>query len=187
MIDHQRKLLFVHIARTGGTSIEKSLVGEDWWKIDPATKHLSASQARRHYGEKTWRDYTTFAIVRNPWDRFVSMWTIGYWYEPETHLKGVRPRDFREFMRTLRPHPAEHYATLHQHRILDEELDYVLKFEALSGEFSAMLRARGLDDVALPVALKSERGPYRDYYDPELADSVAQTYATDIERYGYAF
>src|ERR1700730_61148 len=114
MIDHRRKLLFIHIARTGGSSIEESLVQEDWWKIDPTTKHLSASQARRRYGEEVWRDYTTFAIVRHPWDRFVSMWTIGYWYDQDTYLKGVRPNSFHDFIYTVRPHPHEIYNTLHQ-------------------------------------------------------------------------
>jgi hypothetical protein len=187
MIDHERKLLFIHITRTGGTSIETALVGQDWWKIDPATKHLSASQTRRHFGEEVWRDYTTFAVVRNPWDRFVSMWTIGYWYEEGTHLKGVKPEGFSEFMRTLKPHPGEIYDTLHQHRVLDEEIDFILRFETLQRDFSAMLWERDLADVTLPVALKSERNAYRDYYDEELAAQVGETYATDIERFGYSF
>jgi hypothetical protein len=188
MIDHERKLLFVHIARTGGTSVEKALVGEDWWKIDPATKHISASQARRHCGEEVWREYTTFAIVRNPWDRFVSMWTIGYWHSEETHLGGVKPASFREFLRTLRPHPAEAHQTFHQHQILDEELDFILRFENLQADFSAMLSQRGMADIQLPKALSSEqRTGYRDYYDTETAQWIANSYAVDIERYGYAF
>jgi hypothetical protein len=188
MIDHQRKLLFIHIARTGGTSVEKALVGEDWWKIDPTTKHLSASQARRHYGEDVWREYTTFAIIRNPWDRFVSMWTIGYWFSPETHLAGVKPDNFRQFIHTLKPHPAEAHQTFHQHEILDQEIDFILRFESLQNDFSEMLKKRGLDDISLPVALKSDdRRPYRDYYDEETARFIARTYSVDIERFHYSF
>src|SRR5580704_3284299 len=147
MIDHQRKLLFVHIARTAGTSIEIALLGEDWWKIEPETKHLSARQARLYYGEEIWRNYTTFAVVRNPWDRFVSMWTIGYWYGKDTHLQGVKPTSFGEFLRTLKPHPAEKYDTLHQNQILDEELNFVLKFENLQDEFSAMLKQIAMAEI----------------------------------------
>lgn len=187
MIDHRRKLLFIHIARTGGTSIETALVGEDWWKIEPATKHISASQARRLYGEETWRDYTTFSIVRNPWDRFVSMWTIGYWHSEDTHLKGVKPASFTDFLHTLQPHPAEKYNTLHQHCVLDEELDFVLKFETLQADFSAMLTQCGHPDIALPTALKSDHLGYPDYYTPETARKIAGTYATDIGRYQYSF
>jgi hypothetical protein len=59
------------------------------------------------------------------------MWTIGYWYEEGTHLNGVKPEGFAEFMRTLKPHPGEIYDTLHQHRVLDEEIDFILRFETL--------------------------------------------------------
>jgi len=187
MIDHQRKLLFIHIARTGGTSIETALVREDWWKIDPKTKHLSASQTHRYYGETAWRDYTTFAIVRNPWDRLVSMWSIGYWYSPDTHLKGVKPASFKDFLHTLKPHPAEIYNTLHQSEILDEPVDFILRFENLQEEFSGMLKQRNLDEITLPTALKSERGQYREYYDDETADLIAKTYADDIQRFHYSF
>lgn len=187
MIDHQRKLLFVHITRTGGTSIEKSLIREDWWKIDPRTKHLSASQTHRHYGDRLWREYTTFAVVRNPWDRFVSMWSIGYWYSPDTHLKGVKPANFKEFLRTLRPHPAEVYNTLHQTQILDEPVDYILRYETLQQDFSGMLKQRDLEDMTLPVALKSERKPYREYYDSETEEQIGRIYAADIRCYKYSF
>ena len=74
MIDHRSKLIFIHIARTGGTSIEASLVGKDWWLVDPSSKHISAKQARDLYGKDIWEAYTKFSVVRNPWDRVVSMW-----------------------------------------------------------------------------------------------------------------
>jgi hypothetical protein len=187
MIDHQSKLLFVHIARTGGTSIERTLVGDDWWHIEPETKHLSASQARSLYGEEIWREYTTFSVVRNPWDRFVSMWTIGYWYMEDTHLAGVKPASFEEFLRTLKPHPAEKHETFHQSRILDEELDFILRFETLQEDFSAMLAQRALPDRVLPFEQKSDRTAYREYYSPGMAEEIARTYRDDLERFHYSF
>jgi len=187
MIDHQRKLLFVHIARTGGTSIETALVGEDWWEIDPLTKHVSASMARVIHGEDIWAKYTTFSVVRNPWDRVVSMWTVGWWYEEGTHFNGIRPVCFRDFVLGLKPHPHELYGTLHQHEILDEELDLILRFETLQADFSAMLKRIGCDDIVLPFKEKSDRRPYESYYDDETACAVAEIYKTDISRYGYNF
>jgi hypothetical protein len=50
-----------------------------------------------------------------------------------------------------------------------------------------MLWERDLAEVTLPVALKSERKTYREYYDEELAARVGETYAADIERFGYSF
>jgi hypothetical protein len=78
MIDHNRKLIFIHIARTGGTSIETALVGKDWWFFDAQTKHISAKQARMFYGEELWKSYTKFSVIRNPWDRIISMWAQAF-------------------------------------------------------------------------------------------------------------
>jgi len=64
MISHVHKVIFVHIPRTAGTSIEVALVGKDWWSIDQDTKHISASKARLEY-EQFWEAYTTFTVIRD--------------------------------------------------------------------------------------------------------------------------
>lgn len=187
MVDHQRHLLLVHIARTGGTSIEKSLVGQDWFRVDPTSKHISASQSRKLYGENVWRDYVKFSVVRNPWDRLTSMWNSRYWFGPATNFKGVQPASFAEFVRSLEPHPNERYGSLYYHEILDQPLDFILKFENLQCEFSSMLQARGLTNIVLPFAEKTARAHYRTYYDDETASFVEKRFARDIRDHGYSF
>jgi hypothetical protein len=184
MIDRCRKLLFVHIARTGGTSIETALVGRDWWHIEPATKHLSASQTRARYGERVWRAFTKFTVVRNPWDRVVSMWATGWWHRTEPD---ECPESFRDFILGLKPNRVERYASLHYHRIIDERLDFVLRFERLQDDFSAMLRAIGQPDVRLPHVEKRDRKHYRTYYDAETVALVGRLFEADIRRYDYTF
>ena len=187
MIDHKRKLLFIHIARTGGTSVETALVGGDWWKKDPGSKHISASQARALYGEEIWQGYTKFAIVRNPWDRLVSMWATAWWWGATTHLKGKEPESFHEFLMTLQPHPHEFYRSLHYHEIIDEQLDAVLRFENLDTEFARLMNDIGSDPVELPHVERRVRDAYRTYYDAATRELVATQYANDIATYGYTF
>jgi hypothetical protein len=184
MIDHQRKLIFIHIARTGGTSIEAALVGCDWWDIDPASKHLSAAQTRQLYGEEFWNAYLKFTVVRNPWDRLVSMWATGWWHTTPPQADAA---EFRTFVRQLRPHPHERYGSLFYHEILDEPIDRVLRFERLAEEFRDLLRDVGSPDVPLPHRERRNRGNFRDYYDPETRDLVGRLFARDIEQYGYSF
>ena len=115
MINHDNKLIFIHIARTGGTSIETALSGKDWWLIDPQTKHISAGMARKIYGEEVWRTYTKFSVVRNPWDRVVSMWATQWWHEASGLDENC---SFEEFIRNIKPHPHEicgHLSTGHRH------------------------------------------------------------------------
>jgi hypothetical protein len=187
MIDHKRKLLFIHIARTGGTSVETALVGADWWKIDPGSKHISASQARAYYGDEIWQSYTKFTIVRNPWDRLVSMWATEWWWGATTHLKGKKPASFQEFLMTLQPHPHEFYRSLHYREILDEPLDAVLRFENLGSEFEQLMRIAHGEPVQLPHVQSRARDEYSTYYDEATRELVAAQYAGDISTFGYQF
>jgi chondroitin 4-sulfotransferase 11 len=82
-IDIERNLIFVHIPRTGGTSIERLLGMVDsrrFWSRKPIPALLIPDRTPQHF---TWRELTLhlvgdyrkafkFAFVRNPWDRFAS-------------------------------------------------------------------------------------------------------------------
>lgn len=72
MISHKHKCIFIHIPSCAGTSIEKAIVGFDWFKKDWSTKHLTSHQAKILYS-KYWDDYFKFAFVRNPWPRTISL------------------------------------------------------------------------------------------------------------------
>jgi hypothetical protein len=183
MIDLGRRLLFIHIARTGGTSIEYAFAGNDWCMIDMPTKHLSASQARKHYGEEIWNSFIKFSVVRNPWDRLASMWVTGSWH---FDLDYYHPCD-GEFLAQLRPHPNEIYQSLHYHEILDEPLDYILRFENLQADLASMLNECRLGPVTLPRVEVSYRNHYSDYYTPETAEMAGNMFRKDIEHYGYKF
>ncbi|MGH9809412.1 MAG: hypothetical protein ACRD9W_19530, partial [Terriglobia bacterium] len=71
MISHQYKCIFIHPQSCGGTSIEAWICGQDWWAVEPATKHFLASQARKLYAQ-WWDEYFKFSIVREPVDRMIS-------------------------------------------------------------------------------------------------------------------
>lgn len=186
MIDTVRRLLFIHIARTGGSSVETALVGRDWWLIDPQSKHISASQARSLYGEDIWRSHTKFSIIRNPWDRVVSMWATGRWNQKTQNL-AFEPPTIKDFILALVPHRNEHYRSLHYHSILDQDLDFILRFENLQVDFSSMLTSLNLPDIRLPHVESRVRDDYRSYFDMESASLIAQLFQLDIQTYGYAF
>lgn len=51
--------------------MEEALVGDDWWKIEPETKHIRASEAKALYWEH-WDEYLTFSFTRPYYDRHTS-------------------------------------------------------------------------------------------------------------------
>ncbi len=184
MIDHDRKLIFIHIARTGGSSVEAALVGKDWWHIDSVTKHISARQARQSYGEDIWNSYTKFSVVRNPWDRVISLWATTRWHETAGLPLSC---SLETFIRNLKPHPHERYNSLFYHEILNEEMDVVLRFENLEHDLNQMLGKVNADAVQLPHVNKKQRGSYRQVHTEQSRALVREMFARDIEAFGYAF
>lgn len=65
MISHESKSIFIHLPRTGGSTMETLLCGRDWSHIDWATKHIHWKKAKSLYSEY-WDSYFKFSIVRNP-------------------------------------------------------------------------------------------------------------------------
>ncbi len=73
MIDHANKVIFIHIPRCAGTSVEKAFTGLDYWMLNPVLKHAPASVYKAFYDD-AWDEYYKFSIVRNPYDRYRSLW-----------------------------------------------------------------------------------------------------------------
>ena len=184
MIDHYHKLIFVHITRTGGTSVEVACVGDAWDTIDAPTKHIRADQAQARYAAY-WESYVKFAVVRNPFGRLASMFATGGWHK---NMRGGLGMSMEYWLEILRPHETERYGTLLQSEVLDVELDHVLRFERLAEEFDAMCRTRGLDVPKLPHTQRSGRRPdHRDYYSARARRMVEDQWAADFERWGYSW
>ena len=65
MINHRYRCIFVHIPRTGGTSVQR-FFGTHW------QDHKDISRYAEELEPQTFASYYKFALVRNPWDRLVS-------------------------------------------------------------------------------------------------------------------
>lgn len=172
MISHKHKCIFIHIPRTGGSSIEQALVGKEWWKVKKETKHLLASQAKKIYS-KYWKDYFKFSFVRHPYSRTTSMAKYGKFFFGEQINKEIEDRHIDHYRKTfgepiLIEHDHRFYSRLdlekssHQQNcvyqnIIDEDIDYIGFFENLETNFKEICNALGLKNVQLPEASKSNK------------------------------
>jgi hypothetical protein len=74
LVSHGRKLVFVHIQKTGGDTVSR-LMGESIPDIFCfKAKHEFAVKAAAEL--ERWNEYFKFAFVRNPWDRLVSWYSM---------------------------------------------------------------------------------------------------------------
>lgn len=116
-ISHEHKFIFIHIGKTGGTSIEKVLckhfnVDFEETKKDPEGKwwkHIWAKYMKEYVGEQIWNDYFTFAFVRNPYDLILSLYSMYTQYpeytDQEKHEDLYHPwnqyQDFEDFILSM--------------------------------------------------------------------------------------
>ena len=76
---YQKKIIFVHIPKTGGSAIERLLTDNDRYPLDfigvrnnRSTHHYMAFELLHILGTKRYKNFYKFAFVRNPYDRIVS-------------------------------------------------------------------------------------------------------------------
>lgn len=196
MICHKHKCIFIHIPRCAGTSIESAIVGRDWWNICKEQKHIYASVAKRIY-HKYWEEYFKFTIIRNPWDRVVSLSKYSWFYGVHIRNEQVNLNQYiKKFPegeidpRCELPLPDEpHIGSSVYANYMNEELDYIGEFENLHEDWKYIQDAIGCNKQ-LPHAEKNKRSNckhYTEYYDSHTRQLVASKYATDIDIFNYTF
>ena len=217
LISHTKQFLFVHIAKTGGTSVRAALRPYRWsGRYAPAIllaslmsqmtrprhrlgikfpRHAKAVAAKEMLPAEVFRGLFKFVFVRNPWDLQVSSWHhIGR--EKPGILQGVKT--FPDFLR-LKFDPERPYdfmldisRELQSDYLVDLHgatiVDFIGRYERLHEDFAAVCERIGLPQLQLPHERRAvDRDDYRRYYDDATAELVARHYAPDIELLGYTF
>lgn len=192
MISSSHKFIYLHPARTGGSSIERVLgsyadeVVKDMTEPSPyvgvfldgrISKHFLLRRYYQLRGAEETR-YQVFITARNPWERAVSAWANS----PQ------RARPFREFMQTAR---FDAYGRNQVVDFLKVDDRYrkatVIQYGSLQQGFDAMCMVLGIARVILPCVGASEHGPYQEYYDDGTRDQVARAFKDDIREFKYSF
>jgi len=70
MINHKKKFIFLHIPKTGGVSIGQTLnqLSDVYTPYEGFNIHYDV------FDKDLFKDYFVFTFVRNPWDRFYSLY-----------------------------------------------------------------------------------------------------------------
>ncbi|MFO7858367.1 MAG: sulfotransferase family 2 domain-containing protein [Ectothiorhodospiraceae bacterium] len=217
LISYKHNFLFVHIAKTGGTSVRAALRRYRWggWYTLPLALASAASQMtrpRHKLGIKfprhakavaalemlpaeVFNGFFKFTVVRNPWDLQVSSYHHIHREKPEV-LRGIQ--GFGDFLR-YKFDPERPYDFMldisaeRQHEYLVNLrggviVDFIGRYERLEDDFRSVCETIGIRPPALPhLRRATERSDYRRYYDDALAELVAAHYRRDLELLDYRF
>jgi hypothetical protein len=202
MIDQEYKFIFVHIPRTGGTSIEKLLFKgsndyKEWLGYNSEYKlfaqHATIKQLKNELNVRV-DDYFKFTIIRNPYERAVSDY---FWLSKR---KLSHPTSFKDYLllrngfeklNHLRDETGrgDHFLTQFQFIEIEGklEIDFIIRFENLQTDFNVVCDKIGIPKQQLPHDHKSKHKHYTEYYDEETKQIVAEKFSKDIEYFGYEF
>ena len=191
MISHRYKFIFIHINKTGGTSIEK-FFDPFADQRDVERKHAKVRFYKRNYPNK-FREYFKFAFVRNPWDWLVSRY---HWSKEHQDLFDF---SFAEFIRRL-DHgiPLSDQAEWLENIALRPQIDrltvdgqiavdFIGRFENLQGDFNEICARLGIRAGILENVFKTAHRRYTEYYDDEQRSIVERLYAADIAAFDYRY
>lgn len=215
LLSIRHRFLFVHIAKTGGTSIRAALKQTKWRdpfnlpmavcsRLSALCSHRIASKLPRHAKAIAAREMLPrefydrlfkFAFVRNPWDLQVSSYH---------HIRRERPHlidhihSFEDFMRwKLDPDRPYQYIIdtsiqLQTDYLIDLRgtliVDFIGHYETLEKDFARSCDRIGFAAPSLPHKRKAHnRRDYRSYYSDDLAEMVATRFQPDIAMLGYTF
>lgn len=183
---HGDNFTFIHINKTGGSSVAQAL--------NLPLEHKTALEKIEIIGENNWARNISFTVVRNPWDKVVSH----YHYRAKTNQTGMRnnPIKFTQWVKRAYGNRDPFYHDKPKmfmpqtDWIVDKDgnviVDEIIHFENIEEEFNDVLVKIG-KQAFLPHIKKSNRGGYRQYYDEGTTEIVRNWFERDIERFDYQF
>lgn len=210
-LDRARKIMFLHIPKTGGTSVESALGicgidndGSNEFSEELQfglcdgiySQHLTGRELISILGEDA-SEYRAMSFVRNPYSRLLS----AYFASTELRqLRKWRPKaGFRKFVGELLPailsspiesDPARHFRP--QYLFLDGVSQNVAaikvgKFESLNEDFKGICESFNIDGSLSHKNRRegSERRSKSDFYDGATTSKVYELYKRDFIEFGY--
>ena len=190
-VNDQLKCIFIHIPKTGGSSINTvlrehggiSLFGDipkrEKGKGPGHFHHFRWYEVKEHVDPDVWRHYFKFAVIRNPWDRVVSWFE----YHKVTKSNKLKHLTFDEWVRK-RPGPP---MWRHIHTTIASKVDFIVRYENYARDINVVWDRLGIEVDHMPHIKKTDRKPYQEYYTPATRRLIARHYAVDIDLFGYKF
>lgn len=213
IISRGRNYIFVHIPKTGGTSMALALearamkddimLGDTPKAVKRRKRMKNVPAAGRLWKHSTLADIEgvvtrdeiaqmfCFALVRNPWDRVVSYY---HWLRDQSFdhpmVRLAQQTGFADFLET----PALQdsltnapYGSYLQDGAGVDRANLFIRLEHFAQDAEPLFDHLGFR-VELPVENASDRAAsYEEYYTDDLAQIVARICSDDISRFGYGF
>lgn len=216
-ISHTYKFVFIAVPRTGSTSLRDTLdsisdisstykynVSEE----NPFYHHISAREIKNIFDRNhwNWNEYKKFCVVRNPYDRAVSL----YHHRHDTNtrnapgkpwiynfLRRIRYTFYRKtFQEWLGSKESRHGLSRSVFDFTHGEnneclVDHFIRFENLDADFENLAKQLGffheVNRVSVLNSTARRHKNYRTYYAEDTIELIKERYKFELESFGYDF
>lgn len=216
IISERKKFIFIHIKKNAGSSIAKALLPEISGPLTILMdhvfrrigrpigfgpkrypSHITAQELVNEIGEELFSQFFSFAVVRNPWDWQSSLYN--YALKLPSHNLHSKVKELGSFDAYLKWHcqnienqqvPAGMGVVTQSEFIFADDgrqlVEYVARFENLENDFHKVCERIGVS-AELPRVNVHKVKPYRNFYNEERRNLVAEYFNKDVENFGYDF
>ncbi len=188
-ISDQFRFIWFRNYKVGSRSLLK-LFSENQVVLDAAQPYQC------YYPPKLYRDYFSFAFVRNPWDRLISCWhnkvlKNNHFQFSESEWEKMKDLDnFLDFIQKKKLSGNTDGHIRLQSSLIDlNQIQFLGRFESFQKDAGYIIQKLQFQHRIVPVRNQSERSStqYQLYYTSENAEKVARLYEKDIRMFGYTF
>lgn len=217
LVSFQKEFIYTKTNKTAGTSVEiffepyclppegyeethgrresitnYGIVGHRGPKMPADTiwyNHMPAARIRDYLGRDVWNQFFKFCVVRNPFDKLVSM----YFFHRSRAGDPPTDQDFSSIRRDFLTWLKERRFREDQDKyLIDGEVcvDYFIRFEALLEGLAEVCQRLELERPATELqrfkaqSRLSDRH-FSEFYDRDAQAIVAEAYAFELDHFGY--
>lgn len=199
MISNNKKFIFVHIPKSGGTSVNSAL--KEYCEFPPElspgvrNNDLPSIAYKKHTNifdmKKEGIDidqYFKFCIIRNPWDRILSL----YFHRIQLISRTIdlQEKTFNSWIRRvfLDEKTKRYWVNQVDYISIDGKLvmDHMIRFENLQFEWTDICKKLNIQKE-LPHEYKTDHKQSHIYYNKKSKEIIHEMFIRDIEMLDYRF
>jgi hypothetical protein len=179
--------VLVRVPKTGSNTLVRALLKDwDYAAVDMAAHKWRCGGIRA----QNWQYVDSYAFVRNPWDRMVSLWK---WLQKTPYWKD--DPSFDDFIRNLERYddhweawshrlPCAHYThSFAEDRKPVQMVKYILRFEDYERDVRRIVGPL----VDVPKLNATKHTHYSRYYTSATRAIVERLFVQDVNLFGYEF